>query len=101
MIYDYKDDVLTNLIDQSELEELETKAINEVETIFEVTDEPYREKLVTSLVYMELTKLKLDNEEIIRKKYGIYEKEFQRYLKIAKTQTVMSKTLQSGELYRC
>ena len=101
MIYSYEDDTLTNLIEIAELEELENKALQECETIYQIVDEPYKQKLVVSLVYMNLSKLKLDSEELIEKKYRLYKEEFNRYLNIAKTKNSTPSSLSTGEIQRC
>jgi len=68
--YNYKDETLINLIDENELNEIETNSIIEIETIYNIIENSFiKEKLVTSLVYIELAKLKSADEEIIEKKY--------------------------------
>jgi hypothetical protein len=104
MVYEYKDETLTNLIDDSELEWIETTAIMEIETFYKITKPTLiKEKLVTSLVYMQLAKLKSSDEEIIEKKYNLYEKEFNKYLQISKDlkdKKDISSEITSSELFR-
>ena len=102
--YKYKDETLINLIDNKELEEIETISIIEIETIYNIIEKSFiKEKLVTSLVYIELAKLKSADEEIIEKKYNIYKKEFEKYLQISKdlkNDKNIGSEITSSELFR-
>ena len=102
--YSYKDETLINLIDENELNEIETNSIIEIETIYNIIENSFiKEKLVTSLVYIELAKLKSADEEIIEKKYNIYKKEFEKYLQISKdlkNDKNIGSEISSSELFR-
>ena len=81
MKYDYLDSFLTNATDPQKLDNIEAKAIDEVNKL-NINDEFYFEKLVVSKVYMELCKEQFEDESI-QKKYTIYKEEFNRYKTLA------------------
>lgn len=83
MTYEYKDDFVTNSIDPDVLADEELKAIAEVD-LLGVTDEPFRENLVTSTVYMELCTQQIEAEGM-SDKYDAYERKYKRTLNLAKT----------------
>ncbi len=82
MIYDYKDTFVTNSIDDEVLRDQEMRAISEVDLIG-VTKEPFREKLVTYSVYMELALMQMEADGM-QEKYTGYRKEYDRYYNMTK-----------------
>jgi len=82
MIYEYEDSFIIDSIDTEELEKKETESITEIEKM-NITDEFYKEKLVKCRVYMLLAREQMENEGMYEK-YKIYEREFNRYLTLAK-----------------
>lgn len=82
MIYDYEDTFIVDSIDEAELEKKEAESITEIEKM-NITDDFYKEKLVKCRVYMLLAREQMENEGMLEK-YRIYEREFNRYLTLAK-----------------
>jgi len=82
MIYGYEDTFIVNSIDEAELEKKEAESITEIEKM-NITDDFYKEKLVKCRVYMLLAREQMENEGMLEK-YRIYEREFNRYLTLAK-----------------
>lgn len=83
MIYEYKDEFVTNSIDDAVIREQEMKAIYEVDLIG-VSKEPFREKLVVYSVYMELSLMQMESDGM-QDKYNGYRKEYDRYFNMTKT----------------
>ena len=82
MIYDYEDTFIVDSIEEAELEKKEAESITEIEKM-NITDDFYKEKLVKCRVYMLLAREQMENEGMLEK-YRIYEREFNRYLTLAK-----------------
>jgi len=94
MRYSYTDTFLTKDKDDISLEALEDDAVNEV-ALLNVTHDFYVEKLVTSIVYMQLCKEQFEDESV-RKKYDVYKSEFEKYLKQASNTPVVNATIARG-----
>ena len=82
MIYEYDDSFIIDSIDETELEKKENESITEIEKM-NITDDFYKEKLVKCRVYMLLAREQMESEGMFEK-YRIYEREFNRYLTLAK-----------------
>ena len=85
MTYDYNDEFMINSVDPLVLSSKEEEAITEVDGIGTFS-EPFRGKLVTSLVYMNLAVEQLESDGM-QDKYNAYSKEFKRIINVAQTQT--------------
>ena len=94
MRYSYTDTFLTKDKNDISLEALEDDAVNEV-ALLNVTHDFYVEKLVTSIVYMQLCKEQFEDESV-RKKYDVYKSEFEKYLKQASNTPVVNATIARG-----
>jgi len=88
MLYEYDDEFLVSSIEEAELEKKENEAVIEIEKL-NILDEFYKEKLTKARVYMLLAREQLENEGM-RDKYNIYEKEFNRYLSLSKNNNSLS-----------
>lgn len=83
MTYEYSDGFVVDSIDPDVLSSMEEGAIAEV-ALLGVTEEPFVEKLVTSIVYMELCTEQLEADGM-QDKFNAYEKKYKRTLSLAKT----------------
>jgi len=88
MLYEYDDEFLVSSIEETEIEKKENEAIIEIEKL-NISDVFYKEKLTKARVYMLLAREQLENE-YMRDKYNIYEKEFNRYLRLSKNNNSLS-----------
>lgn len=82
MIYDYKDEFMVNSVSDDVLRDQEMRAISEADLIG-VTQEPFREKIVTYSVYMELALMQMESDGM-SEKYTGYRKEYDRYYNMTK-----------------
>lgn len=78
MIYEYSDTFLVDSLADSELLKYETDAIKFIDKL-QIEDTDYKEQLVISRVYMLASAAQLENEGM-KDKYNVYEKEYKRLL---------------------
>ena len=83
MEYNYTDNFVIDSVDPDDHADQELKAIAEVDLIG-ITDEPFRENLITSLVYMALCIDQLESDGM-QDKYDAYKRKFDRTLNLAQT----------------
>lgn len=81
--YTYKDDFIIDSVETEDVEAEEANAVIQADAIGVIT-EPYREKVITSIVYMQLSILQLEAEGM-QEKYNAYEKIYNRYYSLSKT----------------
>lgn len=87
-IYAYSDSFIVDSVDSIEIDNAESKAIEEVEKIG-ITDLFYKEKAVVAKVYITLATLQLENEGMSEKRKA-YERDFKHYVSLAKTNSSTS-----------
>ena len=87
-VYTYNDVFIVDKVEEDELNEAETQAIQEVERL-NITDELYKEKAIIAKVYITLTIALSDNKDM-REKYNIYKNEFEYYINLSKSNSSTS-----------
>jgi len=79
--YTYEDGFIVDSIDEIELNNAESKAIDEVGKL-NISDTFYIEKLVKTKVYIKLSLNQLENEGM-PERYKAYKKEYDEYISLA------------------
>lgn len=83
LIYTYDDEFVINSIAPEKLDGAEADAIIEADALL-VTAEPYREKVVKAIVYMNFARLQLEAEGM-KDKLDTYQKQYDQYYNLSKT----------------
>ncbi|WP_281950272.1 hypothetical protein [Nitrosophilus kaiyonis] len=83
MVYEYKDSFLIKKVDDTELQDLEDKAINEANKL-NIIDELYKEEFVKAKVYIEIAIRHIEADGM-KEKYDVYKNQLNEIYKKAKT----------------
>jgi len=92
----FNDEFLTNGIEEDVLEEFRVTATDEVNKLG-ASDAFIVENLIKCRFYMLLAKLRYETDEA-KRKYEVYEKEFNRYLKLSVSEK--AKSVKSIKIFR-
>ena len=93
------DKYLVNNVEQEVIDKFETEAENEVNALG-VTDSFLIDKMVRCRIYMSLASILYESEES-KAKYELYEKDFNRYMKMSQgVSTTPTKQVKSIKLFR-